>query len=196
MDQKTYLTQSAVTCTPDNFELNFEQMYKDAHEVLTTMTTGVAISTDIDAVKRSLFYGDPKLDERLAKSDEEIATLYNRLNENRDIKIPADKIGLLHAALGMFSEAGEVIKEVVDSILDNRPVDVVNLEEEGGDQCWYIALMLRELQKLETTRTIDFETTMAKNIAKLQARYPNKFNSEDAVNRNLDEERSALTSGN
>ncbi len=69
------------------------------------------------------------------------------------------------------------------------PIDKANLEEELGDVLWYIALLCR-------THNFTFEKIMAKNIAKLSARYPEKFSETDAVNRNLVKERKILESDN
>ena len=94
----------------------------------------------------------------------------------------------MHAVLGLSSEVGELCDAYKKSIYYGRPLDVTNVSEEIGDVLWYLALLCDDLG---TT----LEAEMCRNIAKLQARYPEKF-SEDAANvRDLDAERKVLEGG-
>ena len=92
---------------------------------------------------------------------------------------------LLHAALGMMSEAGEFADALKKHIMYGKALDEVNLMEEVSDCLWYEALALRA-----TKHTL--EDCMEKNIAKLKARYGDKFTQHAAVNRDLDKERRVL----
>jgi NTP pyrophosphatase (non-canonical NTP hydrolase) len=94
-------------------------------------------------------------------------------------------IDLLHASIGMQTESAEFSDMLKKHIFYGKPLDKVNLAEEIGDQLWYIAMALRALDT-------DFETVMERNIAKLKARYPDKFTLELAENRDLDKERAIL----
>lgn len=98
-------------------------------------------------------------------------------------------VRLLHAAMGLCTETGEFMDMLKKHILYGKPLDEVNLKEELGDQLWYTALALDELKAT-------FEQVFDTNIAKLRARYPNKFTEKDALNRNLDEERCILEDAN
>lgn len=94
-------------------------------------------------------------------------------------------IRLLHAAIGMCTEAGEFIDQLKKAIFYGKPLDKVNLLEETGDIFYYLGIALDELGS-------DFDTEQRKNIAKLKARYGDKFSSEAAINRDLDTEREIL----
>ncbi len=94
-------------------------------------------------------------------------------------------VRLLHAAMGLCTEAGEFMDMLKKHILYGKPLDEVNLKEELGDKLWYTALALDELKST-------FDAVMETNIEKLRARYPNKFTESDALNRNLDKERKIL----
>jgi len=94
-------------------------------------------------------------------------------------------VRLLHAAMGLCTEAGEFMDMMKKHILYGKPLDEVNLREELGDKLWYTALALDELKST-------FEACFDINIAKLRARYPNKFTEKDALNRNLEREREIL----
>jgi len=94
-------------------------------------------------------------------------------------------IRLLHAGMGMCTEAGEFQDELKCCIFYGRSLDESNLAEECGDLLWYIAEALNALG-------VTMETVMHQNIAKLKVRYPEKFSSDDALNRDLEQERKAL----
>ena len=92
---------------------------------------------------------------------------------------------LLHGAIGLCTETGEFQDALKRAIFYNKAFDKVNLIEEVGDVMWYLAIICDELG-------VSFEEVQAKNIAKLKARYPNKFTEVDADVRDLDKEREVL----
>lgn len=93
---------------------------------------------------------------------------------------------LIHEALGMMSEIGEIADALKKHIIYKRALDDINLLEESGDIFWYQALFLTAVKK-------SFEDAFEKNIAKLQLRYPEgKFTVEAATKRDLEAERRAL----
>lgn len=95
------------------------------------------------------------------------------------------EIRLLHGVMGLCTEAGEAQDQLKRVIFYGADLDVVNLAEEVGDVLWYCAEILNALD-------VDMSDVMEKNIAKLRARFPDKFTEGDALNRDLDEEREAL----
>jgi len=92
---------------------------------------------------------------------------------------------LLHAAMGLTTESSEFTDALKKHYFYGKPLDKVNLKEEIGDILWYCALALKALDS-------DFESVMETNIQKLKARFPEKFKEEQALNRDLDKERSIL----
>lgn len=95
---------------------------------------------------------------------------------------------LLHAAIGVGGEAGELLDAVKRHVFYGKPLDRVNVMEEAGDILWYLAIVcdvcgctFKELQDM--------------NIAKLMARYPEKYTDTEALNRDLDNERKVLEGG-
>lgn len=184
-----------------------------------------------------------------------------------------NRIDILHAAIGLVTESGELLEAIDGYIFNGTPYDKVNLIEELGDTSWYHAvgyngvgeppqfilqrarafngrgtiagnMMLIDVglrMSIEAARLLDLmkreqfynaqapiddyidkrevyqpgvrtllgriggliligceaiqvpvEEVRATNIAKLRKRYPEKFTEEDAVNRNLAEERKVL----
>ena len=191
MDQTQYLIDSERTAAAVKLHHGLMTAKEVLHQSVDLVTQGMAA----DCMKRSLFYSDGKIEERMDKNTETLQKMYDAVAElPDDFVIPDDKINLLHAYLGIQSESGEITEEIINSILENRDVNVKNLEEESGDSFWYFAMLLRELQKKTSDRIIDFATTMFKNIAKLKERFPMRFTTENALNRDLFKEDEALKS--
>jgi len=92
---------------------------------------------------------------------------------------------LLHAAMGLGTEAAEFLDMLKKHIFYGKPLDLVNAREEVGDTMWYAALAI---DVLKTT----LNEVMTVNIAKLRKRYPEKFTEDDAINRDLDAEKQIL----
>ena len=95
---------------------------------------------------------------------------------------------LVHGIDGCVTEAGELADAMKRHIFYGKELDLVNLKEEVGDVMWYLAILVDELGT-------SFEELAEININKLKSRYPNKFTSEDALNRDLDKERQILEDG-
>lgn len=94
---------------------------------------------------------------------------------------------LLHAGIGMVTEAGEFIDQLKKHLFYRKELDLVNLKEELGDILWYVAIAMSALET-------DFPTEMDRVIRKLRARFPDKFSDDKANNRDLDNERQVLES--
>lgn len=98
------------------------------------------------------------------------------------------EMDLLHASMGLVTEAGEFQDMLKKHVFYGKPLDKINLKEEIGDLLWYCAIALEALDT-------DFQAVMQTNIDKLKARYPEKFTEEKAENRDLDKERKILENG-
>lgn len=96
-------------------------------------------------------------------------------------------IRLNHGAIGIANEAGELCSAIQKWLYYGKYFDSINWKEEIGDLLWYIALICNTLG-------ITIEECAVKNIAKLKARYPEKWAQDKALNRDLSKERYALES--
>lgn len=92
---------------------------------------------------------------------------------------------LIHYQLGIGSESGELQNALKRWVAYGRPVDAVNIKEELGDVLWYMA---RIMDQFGWT----LEEVMALNIKKLETRFPEKFTTDAALNRDLEKERKTL----
>lgn len=103
-------------------------------------------------------------------------------------RITPELTRLLHGAMGVTTESGEIFDQIKKHIFYGKELDIVNLKEEVGDVLWYCALLLRELDST-------FEEVANTNIEKLRIRFGDKFSEYDAQNRDLGKERRVLEKG-
>ncbi len=111
----------------------------------------------------------------------DIEAVMKRLSERQSIR-------LLHASFGISSESGEVADAVKRFVFYGKPIDRINAIEEAGDVLWYLNVLLDAVDS-------NFDEAMDRNIAKLKARFGDKFTEEQALNRDLNKEREALEGG-
>jgi hypothetical protein len=84
----------------------------------------------------------------------------------------------------MATEATELL-EALYKMLETGELDEVNAIEENGDTMWYQALLLRALES-------SFEQSGSINIEKLYKRFPDKFDNNKAIYRDVQKERELL----
>lgn len=113
-----------------------------------------------------------------------------KVTETKDYNIVKERITestmrLLHGAIGLSTEVGEFLSPIKAHVFYGKELDRTNLKEELGDVLWYIAITADELG-------VSFEELMEVNIAKLKARYGDKFSEHMATNRDLEKERKTL----
>lgn len=170
------------------------------------ITLGInLLSADIlDGFKKQIFYGkEQKLKDTIMPNLEQIAGLLMHLtillhgtpNEKGELvrdeqtglhlaeELPAD-VRTMHALLGIITEAGELSEIMVKAIEENE-IDKVNLHEELHDISWYTAIA-------HDANELDYLVGLRNNINKLIKRYPAKFDSHFADNRDLNAEREQL----
>lgn len=92
---------------------------------------------------------------------------------------------ILHALMGITTECGEMMDNLKKHLIYGKPLDMVNFKEEDGDLRWYLSL-------LEFACNYTADEAQEANIAKLKARFPNKFTEIDALTRDLNKERKIL----
>lgn len=135
----------------------------------------------LDVIKRHIYYNDPKSTEQLKHWLHDEEEKDDKFTDNKSVR-------LLHGIIGIMTEAGELAEVFADdSTMYGREEDIdkVNLIEECGDLMWYIGLVL-------SACGVDIDYCQRKNIEKLRARFPEKFNEGDALSRDLENERNAL----
>lgn len=85
---------------------------------------------------------------------------------------------LLHMAVGVAGEAGELLDAIKKHTIYQKPLDLENVEEELGDLLFYMTGLMNELD----ISNLDYITN--KNTRKLTKRYSSgQYSNEQAQNR-------------
>lgn len=110
------------------------------------------------------------------------------------------QVAMFHAAIGMATEAGELLDNWKKAIFyGGRVFDTVNADEEVGDLLWYVMLYCNARGEQEGRSGAEhFAMLMQANERKLKLRYPERFETHQAENRNTTAEVAAVaqTMGN
>jgi NTP pyrophosphatase (non-canonical NTP hydrolase) len=75
---------------------------------------------------------------------------------------------LSNYAMGLAGETGEVLEPLKKHLFHDKTLNVEDVQRELGDVLWYTAA-------LANTLGLDLTETLAVNVAKLRARYPDGF---------------------
>lgn len=94
-------------------------------------------------------------------------------------------IRLLHAVLGLASEAGEFADQLKRCLIYGKDLDETNVAEELGDGLWYSALGAAAIG-------CTLAEIHAANRAKLAARHGRRYNPDHLETRNPEDEREAI----
>ncbi|MDX2102914.1 MAG: hypothetical protein EAZ99_03875 [Alphaproteobacteria bacterium] len=166
MDTDTYLRESARTAST-----LFRTDVVSVATLKQTLEDAITLGQRVDQVKKGLFYGKPVKD----------PTLTGGAVGEPSGTVPPD---LLHAALGIYTEAVELMQALLAG-LDGAPLDRANLLEELGDIEWFMALAYRTLEaRPEAVRQV--------NIDKLRKRFPDRFTEAQAIDKDIAAERDLL----
>ena len=104
--------------------------------------------------------------------------VYQNLSKRTINPINTTDLNILEASMGMSGEAGEVTDAIKKVYFQGHRLDIDEIVKEMGDCLWYIALLC-------TALNIEMEEVAEKNIDKLKVRYPDKFDIEKSVNRDV-----------
>ena len=94
-------------------------------------------------------------------------------------KLSHDK-QLANGLMGLNGEAGEAIDLLKKHLFQGHDLDEEHMAKELGDVAWYLAISAYALG-------YELEDILKMNIAKLQARYPDKFDPKLSINRKDDD---------
>jgi NTP pyrophosphatase (non-canonical NTP hydrolase) len=107
---------------------------------------------------------------------EELVTALVKPGEAIAASMTADDAHLMHMAIGISSEAGELLDAVKKAVIYQKDLDMVNVEEELGDIEFYLEGIR---QGLGITR----QQCIDANIAKLTKRYGTVYSDRAAQER-------------
>ena len=186
------LQEKIMTDTNSDYQsLSLKTKSGDLHPVpqpllMKLLENASKAAEDLDAVKKTLFYGRD-LPPHLQLIADNLPPLADQTDPQG---VPTDA---LHSIIGVISEGGELADLAIKTLYQGEPFDAVNFTEELGDIAWYRAIGLAGVGQ-----TIDQNDRQ--NIKKLQDKSTGRyrkgaFDSVDALNRDLDAERTNLELG-
>lgn len=169
-------------------EARIDKVRIDPNKLYGMLMIATASAEVADQIKKRIFYGrDINFDK--------VGQMFLNLEDGMDMflglghgtkEFSVDP-RILHGILGKFTESGEMLV-MLQKHIHGAPLDLVNLGEEMGDDQWYNAI-------LADAAGLDLDKVRSTIIAKLRARYPDKFTSEAAITRDLAAEREILETG-
>lgn len=184
MNFETYLKETVLRTENNKFDeirarINVPEFRVSFFHLLQRAIEGAA---HLDISKKMMISGKvkaPEVWDANYPSEGDFARRFaERLYHEEDIR-------LLHGAIGVMTESGELLKALAEAIYEGKGLDIPNLREELGDILWYLSLIC---VSLDTTPNIE----MGRNSTKLRERYPQMFTEEAHDNRNLEAERKVL----
>jgi NTP pyrophosphatase (non-canonical NTP hydrolase) len=110
---------------------------------------------------------------------------YCSLTGNTRSDLENEQMDNFHMLMGMMTEVGELVDVFKKNMAYGKEIDWVNVREELGDLMWYVS-------EFCNINGFYLEDILENNIEKLRTRYPEKFDSDKAINRDLDAERKVL----
>ena len=180
MDLQQYVKNATRT------ESKLEVINTNYSNLMDAMTIFVKAGNLLDMIKKNIFYG-----KSINPDDweENFMSIFNITIQDTTLKSGHETLEinprLFHALIGIATESTELIEAIVNSITTHQDIDHINVLEEIGDIGWYTAIAI------DATGG-NWEDVLDTNIKKLKARYPDKFTSDNAINRNTHNERKIL----
>lgn len=114
-------------------------------------------------------------------SEGEFRAMVDRLFQSKRAGVD----GLLHGAVGLAGESGEVLDLMKKLWVYDKPFDAPTLdkiEEEMGDVIHYFFMLMLKLEEM-TGHEYELSDFFRNNHDKLRKRYPNGFSKKDAIAR-------------
>jgi NTP pyrophosphatase (non-canonical NTP hydrolase) len=112
----------------------------------------------------------------MEKQMTDIFTRFKEHVEFRAKRMPTDIEDLLHGAVGIAGEAGELVDAVKKTWAYGQPLDAQNVVEELGDLLFYV-------QHMANKQGVSLQYLLEENIVKLTKRFPNGYSNADAIAR-------------
>ena len=169
-----------------------EQFVVNPSLLQSVLRMHIASGNMLDQIKKHVYYGKDYDTENLITHFTNVVASLDQLKgviqdpDKGELPIHVDT-RLTHAMIGAATESTELMEALRNNI-NGKGLDVTNVIEESGDLLWYLAV-------LHSASNQDMLQTMDTVIKKLKHRYPEKFTSENAINRDLKTEREILEEG-
>lgn len=175
-------------------ESQVEEVLVNYQLFLSAMTMFIASGNMLDQIKKNVFYNKPFNEDELVAGFGHIVAALDDLKryvtskeEDKEANVALEvNPRMFHAIIGIATESTELLEALNNA---SGEIDEVNLVEEFGDLNWYEAIACDAMN-------VSLEDVLTRNIEKLRARFPEKYNDQDATNRDLEKERNILEQKN
>jgi NTP pyrophosphatase (non-canonical NTP hydrolase) len=169
-------------------EPNRQQIIFDPEVLALAIGMFIGAGNILDQIKKYVFYGKPIKYDELKKHLDTVngcsELVFDKERKDGSFAFNMDVVSvndrLFHSVMGIATEATELVEAMKDGFPDEN-----NIAEEIFDVDWYKFIAIDELG-------VDQIELWDKGFEKLRKRYPEKFSSEKAVNRDLDAEKEIL----
>lgn len=182
MELKQYVTDAIRT------ESRIEAVEINKPTLIAVLNAYVACGNLLDDLKKHIFYKKPIDPHKWANQkniiNAQLGDIMSNIDGLKTEVMPFDP-RLFHAIVGIATESTELVEAILTAIDNSGDIDHVNVKEELGDLNWYQAIAV-------DASDADWDAILTTNIEKLRKRYPEKFTSENAINRDLVAERKIL----
>lgn len=143
----------------------------------------------LDKLKKALFYGKDIQNSYESTRDNfygmvSVCSGVKEIDHNWPANVQPVAI---HSILGIATESVELVQNLRQALVSNTELDYVNVIEEFGDVFWYMHIPF-----IYGLVTPDINPVLRKNLLKLYARFGDKFEQGNAINRDLEAERKIL----
>jgi len=184
------ITRQIANITPDptpppSWSEMVAKLVKSPHEIVETIhndRTGVlltALSINTRNIVRQAIYADCTKSSLVYGKDKDVRS-YDGLAPSRFNNLTDHQAHLLHMALGLVGEAGEIMEAVLDYIATNK-LDLPNCVEESGDLSFYH-------ESFRQWVGFSRDNALAANFEKLSKRYKGHQYSDEAAIARADKE--------
>lgn len=120
--------------------------------------------------RESTFTAPAEYIKKVKSVDTNYPAVNERISDNQSMQ------ALVHGSLGLAGETGEVVDMIKKHLIFNKPLDTDKLKKELGDVLWYMSVIIHEIGS-------SYEEIMQMNAEKLDARYPQGFSEQAALER-------------
>ena len=152
---------------------DFELTEAQWRRILNSVALSAASGSITEYLKKGIFH-------QHGSDDRDIVTMLGqvyRLNLITPVNywFASENVMVVWTLTGLIGEVAEVAHLILEGLVKGE-FDKGKLSKELGDICWYVASLCTKLG-------FDLDEVMAANIAKLELRYPNGYNSNDSQRR-------------
>jgi NTP pyrophosphatase (non-canonical NTP hydrolase) len=166
-----------------------EVVVEDKHELNYVLSAFITVGEMLDCYKKAAYYHNPKkYNEQFQELTQKLVFFAEALSRHKSLEHTPAKLNIdprtFHGIVGIASESVELVM-ALEKALNGHEIDPVNVQEELSDIAWYNAI-------LNDTLNLSWEEGLERNIAKLKARYPEKYSDKNAEIRDLHVERKIL----